>query len=253
MKNKKPSAERVWKQFEDLAPRLRLSTTDRVVYTHLFRHSRLEGTLQLRFSITWLARGVGLCGNAVRWAVRRLIVRGALRLVERSKAGHVVEVRLPDQVPVVAAGPNNPRPLCPNRADHFEELDFLKHPALRRAIHLRERGRCFYCLSPLAVSTRCIDHVIPLVELQDNSYRNLVSCCRKCNSQKSDLTAEGHLRRLHDDGRLTAAQLTARLRASDALVAGKLPPSHVAAALRRCSLARGVAAPLRGCSSVLRF
>jgi hypothetical protein len=224
MKNKKPNAEQVWKQFEDLAPRLRLSTTDRVVYTHLLRHSRLEGKLQLRFSIPWLARGVGLCGHSVRWAVRRLIARGALRLVERSKAGHVVEVRLPEEFPAVSAAPISPRPLCPNRTDHFEELDFLKHPALRRAIHLRERGRCFYCLSPLTLLTRCLDHVVPLAELQDNSYRNLVSCCRKCNSQKSDLTAEAHLRRLYDDGRLTPAQFTARLRVLDALVAGKLRP-----------------------------
>lgn len=224
-RNKKSNAEWVWKQFEDLAPRLRLPATDRVVYTHLFRHSRLEGKLQLRFSIPWLARGVGLCGNSVRWAVRRLIARGFLRLVERSKAGHVVEVRLPEQVPAVAAGPNHPSPLCPNRTDDFEQLDFLKHPARRRAIHLRERGRCFYWLGPLTVSTRCIDHVIPLVELQDNSFRNLVSCCRKCNFQKSDLPAEGYLRRLYDDRRLTAAQLTARLRASDALVTGKLRPS----------------------------
>jgi 5-methylcytosine-specific restriction endonuclease McrA len=224
MKIKKPNAEQVWKQFEDLAPRLRLSTTDRVVYTHLFRHSRLEGKLQLRFSIPWLARGVGLCGNSVRWAVRRLIARGALRLVERSKAGHVVEVRLPEQVPAVASGPNYPRPLCPNRTDHFQEPDSLKHPALRRAIHLRERGRCFYCLSPLTVRTRCLDHVIPLVELQDHSYRNLVSCCRKCNSHKSDLPAHGHLRRLYDEGRLNAARFTARLRALDVLVAGKLRP-----------------------------
>ena len=223
MKIKIPSAERVWKQFEDLAPRLRLSTTDRVVYTHLFRHSRLEGKLQLRFSIPWLARGVGLCGNSARWAVRRLIARGILRLVERSKAGHVVEVRLPDQVPAAAA-PNDPRPMCPNRTDHFEELDFLKHPSLRRAIHLRERGHCFYCRGRLTVRTRCIDHVIPLVELQDNSFRNLVSCCRKCNLQKSDLPAEGHLRRLHDERRLTAVELAARLRSLDALVAGKLPP-----------------------------
>jgi 5-methylcytosine-specific restriction endonuclease McrA len=224
MKNKKLSAERLWKQFEDLAPRLRLSATDRVVYTHLLRHSRLEGKLQLRFSISWLAQGTAICTNSVRWAVRRLIARGFLRLVERSKAGHVVEVRLPDQIPAVAAGPVDTYPLCPNRTDHFEEQDFLKHPALRRAIHLRERGRCFFCLGPLTVSTRCIDHVIPLVELQDNSFRNLVSCCRKCNSQKSDLPAEAHLRRLYNDGRLTAAQLTARLRASDALVAGKLCP-----------------------------
>jgi 5-methylcytosine-specific restriction endonuclease McrA len=224
MKNRKPSAERAWKQFEDLAPRLRLSATDRVVYTHLFRHSCLEGKLQLRFSIPWLARGTGICTNSVRWAVRRLIARGFLRLVERSKAGHVVEVRLPDQVPAVPAGPIDPRPLCPNRTDHFEQLDFLKQPALRRAIHLRERGRCFYCLSPLTVSTRCIDHVIPLVELQDNSFRNLVSCCRKCNSHKSDLPAEAHLRHLHDERRLTAVELAARLRSLDALVAGKLHP-----------------------------
>lgn len=224
MKNEKPNAEHVWKQFEDLAPRLRMSTTDRVVYSHLFRHSRLEGKLRLRFSIPWLARGVGLCGNSVRWAVRRLIARGVLRLVERSKAGHVVEVRLPEEIPAVAAGPSDPRPLCPNRTDHFEELDFLKHPSLRRAIHLRERGLCFYCRGRLTVRTRCIDHVVPLAELQDNSYRNLVSCCRKCNSQKSDLSAADLLRRLHDDRRLTAVELTGRLRALDALVAGKLPP-----------------------------
>jgi len=44
MKNKKPNAELVWKQLEDLlAPRLRLSVIDRTVYSHLLRHSRREG------------------------------------------------------------------------------------------------------------------------------------------------------------------------------------------------------------------
>ena len=224
MKIKRPNAEQVWKQFDDLAPRLRLSMTDRVVYSHLFRHSRLERKLSLRFSIPWLARGVGLCDSSVRWAVRRLIARGILRLIERSKAGHLVEVRLPGEVPAIATAPNDPRPLCPNRTDHFEELDFLKHPALRRAIHLRERGLCFYCRGRLTLRTRCIDHVVPLAELQDNSYRNLVSCCRKCNSRKSDLQAADHLRRLHDEHSLTAVGLATRLRVLDALVAGKLPP-----------------------------
>src|SRR5437879_128236 len=224
MKNKNPNAEHVWKQFEDLAPRLGLSTTDRVVCSHLFRHSRLERKLRLRFSIPQLARGVGLTHNPVRWAVRRLITRGALRLVERTKAGHVVEVRLPEEIPVVFRAPIDRRPLCPTRCDNFEELDFLKHPSLRRAIHLREHGRCFYCRGRLTVLTRCIDHVVPLAELQDNSYRNLVSCCRKCNLQKTDLPAADLLRRLHDERRLTAVELAARLRVLDALVAGKLPP-----------------------------
>ncbi|OLB96897.1 MAG: hypothetical protein AUI02_01720 [Acidobacteria bacterium 13_2_20CM_2_57_12] len=53
MKNKKPNAELVWKQLEDhLAPCLRLSLIDRTVYAHLLRHSRLEGNLCLRFSIS---------------------------------------------------------------------------------------------------------------------------------------------------------------------------------------------------------
>src|SRR5260370_19784116 len=196
MKIKRPSAEQVWKQFEDLAPRLRLSATDRVVYSHLLRHSRLERKLRLRFSIPWLARGVGLCGNSARWAVRRLIARGLLRLIKRGKAGHLVEVRLPEEVPAVAAGPNDPRPLCPNRTDHFEELDFLKHPSLCRAIHLLERGLCFNCRGRLTVRTRCLGHVVPLAELQDNSYPNLVSCCRKSNLMQINLPASDLLTRL---------------------------------------------------------
>ena len=52
MKNKKINAVQVWKQLEDLVvPRLHLSVIDRAVYSHLLRHSRLEGREQFRFSI----------------------------------------------------------------------------------------------------------------------------------------------------------------------------------------------------------
>src|SRR6266566_5870941 len=99
MKNKKTNAAQIWKQLEDhLVPRLCLSVIDRAVYSHLLRHSRLEGKLRLRFSIPWLARGARLSTNPARWAVRRLIAHGALRLLERSKAGHVVEVQLPEEM-----------------------------------------------------------------------------------------------------------------------------------------------------------
>src|SRR5260370_6898264 len=58
MKNKKLNAVHVWKQLEDLAvPRLHLSVFDRAGYSHLLRHSRLEGKPQLRFSVLWLAPG----------------------------------------------------------------------------------------------------------------------------------------------------------------------------------------------------
>src|SRR5215467_10550407 len=83
MRIKKPNAELVLKQIDDvLVARLRLSLTDRVVYLHLLRHSRLEGKRQLRFSISWLARGAHISGGPARDAVRRLASKGALRMVE---------------------------------------------------------------------------------------------------------------------------------------------------------------------------
>ena len=91
MKNAKRDGTRIWKQFEDLlVPRLRLSLVDRAVYSHLLRHSRLEGKARLHFSILWLSRGTLMSTGSARGAVRRLAKIGALRLVERSKAGHVV-------------------------------------------------------------------------------------------------------------------------------------------------------------------
>src|SRR5258707_2998350 len=95
MKNKKPNAGLVWKQLEDLlAPRLRLSVIERTVYSHLLRHSRLEGKLRLRFPLMWLGRNIRLSTGPVREAVRRLVAPGTLRLVQRRKAEHGVAVRL---------------------------------------------------------------------------------------------------------------------------------------------------------------
>ncbi len=225
MTTKKPNAERVWKEFEDhLAPRLGLSTTDRAVYSHLLRHSRLEGELRFQFSILWLARGTRLSHNAVRWAVRRLVAHGVLRLVERSKAGHLVEVRLPSEVRATRPRRIARRPLSHTRAFDFDDLDWLKHPPLRRAIHAREGGRCFYCLSRVTPAIRCLDHVVPRAEFGDNSCRNLVSCCQACNVHKRDLPAADFLRSLHRQRHLTDVELAARFRALDALAAGKLRP-----------------------------
>ncbi len=236
MKNKKPNAELVWKQLEDqLAPRLGLSVIERTVYAHLLRHSRLEGKLRLRFSIRWLARHIRLSTAPVRNAVRRLVAQGAMRLVQRSKFGHVVEVRLPEEirpekqngieiraavtVKEVGAGAGA------GAAISIEEADFLQNAALRKAIHARERGLCFYCLRRTTSTVQCLDHVVPRVRSGCNSYRNLVSSCIECNSQKGEKPADDFLRRLYREGQLNAAELAARLRALEALASGRLRPS----------------------------
>jgi len=231
MKNRKLNAEQIWKQFEDLlVPRLRLSVTDRAVYSHLLRHSRLEGKGRLRFSILWLARNIGLSGGPTREAVRRLVAQGVLRLVERSKAGHVVEVRLPDEIRAVRLNRSESRDAAKaegagaSAAVNIEEADFLESRALRQAIHARERGRCFYCLRRTTPLVRCLDHVVPLARRGRTSCRNLVSCCLECNSQKGERPAGDFLRQLYRELRLTAVELAGRLRALDALASGKLPP-----------------------------
>ena len=225
MPTKKPNAEQMWKEFEDyLAPRLRLCTIDRAVYFHLVRHSRLEGKLQLEFPLAWLARGTDLSTPSVRESVRRLIGHRILRLVQRSKAGHVVEVRVPNEVRAGRPVPTSRVTARRNATIDLDNADFLASPGLRAAIHAREGGRCFYCLGRVSGVTRCLDHVVPQARYGDNSFRNLVSCCHDCNSKKSALRAEDFLRCLHRERRLTEAELAARFIALDALAAGKLRP-----------------------------
>lgn len=228
MKAKWPSPELVCKQFEDaLAPRLRLSTTDRAVYYHLLRHSRFEGKSRLHFSVIWLARNLGLTEETVRAALRRLVQHRALRLVERSKAGHVIDVRLPEEVP----GALRRGGACPSRVavpspsnGNLEETDFMRTPELRQAIHAREGGVCFYCLRRIGPEMQCLDHVIPRAQLGPNSYRNLVSCCRECNSRKGERPAADFLRSLYREGRVTGAELIGALQSLTDLAAGNLRP-----------------------------
>jgi 5-methylcytosine-specific restriction endonuclease McrA len=228
MKNKNIDAGQIWKDFEDrLAPQLNFSLADRAIYSHLFRHSRLEGKLQLQFSISWLARGVALSSKFTRDTVRRLIARGILQLVEcNCRAQHVVRVRLPLEVKGVCAAKiaaHQSAP-APRVVINIEEADFLEKQVLRQAIHEREGGHCFYCSRRITHHRRCLDHVVPQANLGSNSYRNLVSCCLDCNSNKAERSAVEFVRSLYRDRRLSDAELSGRLRALDDLAAGKLIP-----------------------------
>jgi hypothetical protein len=232
MQNKKLNPKLLWIQFEDvLAPRLGLTVWDRAVYSYLLRHSLLVGKVRLHFALMSLARILGLSIGAARQAVRRLDELGTLRVLERSQTGHLVEMRLPEQIRALREGKNGASMAMgvgtagEPPASALETTDFLKTRALRKAIHARERGTCFYCLRRTPAHVHCLDHVVPRARSGRNSYRNLVSCCVECNSRKSDRAARDFLRTLYRLGRLTAAELDGRLRALKDLAAGKLRPS----------------------------
>jgi HNH endonuclease len=230
MPNKKLNAKLLWMQFEDvLAPQLGLTVWDRAVYSYLLRHSLVVGKLRLHFAVMSVARDLGLSNGPVRQAVRRLDELDALRLLERSKTGHLVEMRLPEQIRALRPGKNGDSRAAgaagEPTASALESTDFLKTWALRKTIHDRERSTCFYCLRRTPANVQCLDHVIPRARFGRNSYRNLVSCCLECNSRKGDQPAPDFLRTLYRLGRLTPAELDGRLRALKDLAAGKLRPA----------------------------
>ena len=157
--------------------------------------------------------------------MRRLVDHGAIRLLERSKEGHLVEVLLPDEIPAAQPDPGEAGKLVPQTPPvSLEEVDFFKTPMLREAIHARERGRCFYCLRQTSARLRCLDHVVPQAEFGRNSYRNLVSACVDCNSRKGLRSATDFLRLLYREGTLSACELSAQLAKLGNLTAGKRKP-----------------------------
>ena len=101
----------------------------------------------------------------------------------------------------------------------------MRTRALRRSIHDREGGVCFYCLRRIGSETQCLDHVIPRAQLGLNSYRNLVSCCRECNSRKGDRPATDFLRVIYREGRSTSAKLIRGLQSLKELASGKFRPA----------------------------
>lgn len=226
---KEIDAKTLWKHVEDVvAPQLRLGMIDHLVYVHLLRHSHLEGKRRLHFSIPWLARNINLSTGPTREAVRRLAAQGVLRLVERSKQGHVAEVRLPHEVRGVrvrARAAAQAREAARADPSDIELMDFMKTLELRRTVHARERGRCFYCLRRVPPRLECLDHVVPRARVGCNSYRNLVSACMECNAQKGEQPADEYLRWLFREHRLGAAELRGRFEALELLAAGKLRPA----------------------------
>ncbi len=239
MANKKLNPKLLWVLFEDvLAPGLGLTVKDRAVYSYLLRHTLVVGKRRLHFAVTALARTLGMSAGRTRESVRRLDELGALHVLKRGKTGHLAEMRLPENVLAIRSGGNGATSagrglLSQQHAGAIEEhsvanietRDFWKTWVLRKAIHDREGGTCFYCLRRTLSNVRCLDHVVPRVRYGRNSYRNLVSCCIECNSGKCDRSAPDFLRILYRKGRLTAAELDGRLVALKDLAAGKLRPA----------------------------
>lgn len=228
MKIKNLDLAQVWKDIEDsLAPGLNFTPHDRTVYSFLFRHSHLEGKRKLQFSLAWMAHHLGISKTGARNALRRLVTHGVVQLLARScQAQHIVRVNLPSEISAVQASKKAAARMAGSAGQtiDIEKADFLRFQVLRRSIHDREDGKCFYCLRKTNRKIWTLDHVVPQFRLGNNSYRNLVSCCHDCNAKKKERPAEELLRWLFRERILNSLELRGRFRALNALKQGKLVP-----------------------------
>jgi 5-methylcytosine-specific restriction endonuclease McrA len=127
-------------------------------------------------------------------------------------------IYLPDQID--GALPSN----SPQKQIDIESVDFFHNREHLSALLDREQNRCFYTLRQVTRENAVLDHVIPQVNGGGNSYRNVVIACHDVNALKQGEGAEDFIRKLYRIGVLNLAEMEDRLRAVDALKAGKLVP-----------------------------
>lgn len=207
----------VYRDVEDrLVPGLGLSMSERAVYYHLLRHSLVEGRGVAHLSKRALCRGIGCAFMTAHRSLRTLEQKGCLRIRERGRSGHTIEVLAPSEVPGCARVAANAE---------LKAADCFRSERLRSAILRREQDACFYCLRQLCAATAVFDHAVPLAAGGGNSCRNIVACCFECNSVKRDRPAEEFLRELYRSSRLSSAEFDERRAALEALQAGRLLPA----------------------------
>jgi 5-methylcytosine-specific restriction endonuclease McrA len=202
----------LWKDLEDyLIHFLHLSAYERAVYYHLLRHSRLVGRRNLRASTAVLCNQLGFCWTSMRYFLQNLVRKGCVRILTRGKFGYELEILLPEEIP----GWSPPVRTC--EPQELVSPRDSKNARLRRAIHRRDGGRCFYCLRALPASVAVLDHAVPMSAGGEDSVRNLVACCQHCNEEKKVQPAPDFLRSLYRTAVLTASELDERLAALAAL------------------------------------
>ena len=216
----------VFAQFQDhLAPRL--DVYEQAIYLYLVRHTHVEGkreaVIGFKSARKKLAFGIGRAGTppsegVIYEKLRGLERKGCVRVVSSERAGTRIEVYLPSEIP-------NLLPLATEANEvTLEDQDFFSVPENRKLILEREDWHCFYCLAKLDENNHVIEHVVSRPH-GDNSYRNVVAACRRCNNRKSALLVEDFLRSIYREGILSGDEFAVRISLLAGLRTGEMRPA----------------------------
>jgi hypothetical protein len=164
-----------------------LDSYEQAIYHYVFRHTYLIGKKQMMYSTRTAEIGFGTGVNAKPPSmktrskkIRSLEAKGAVRIIERSNKGILVELILPHEIAGLIEEEEKEK-------INLDSLDFFKDRRLLPVLLERENFRCFYIGKKITAENCYLDHVIPQSKGGDNTYRNIVATCYDANSMKNDM------------------------------------------------------------------
>ena len=212
-------------QFQDhLAPKL--DVYEQAIYLYIVRHTLLvgqtEATIGFKSARKKLAFGVGTAGaapseNTCYVKLRSLAAKKCIEVLSSERSGTRVRIYEPSEIVGVLPAEN-----IASQAT-LETCDFFSIPENRALILERDGHRCFYCLAILNNENYVIEHVVSR-PIGDDTYRNVVAACRRCNNRKNAEAAEDHLRTLYRESILSTEEFKDRCVQLEELRAGNLRP-----------------------------
>ncbi|MBU1868983.1 MAG: HNH endonuclease [Candidatus Omnitrophica bacterium] len=202
---------------DELLPHFQCDIYERGIYYYLFRQTYLNDKESAIVPLSIISKTLCCSEWQARKSLRQLAQKGCIQL-EQTRKGHLIKILLPEQL-LLSSDKNNEEDI-----GDIEKIDFYKNPDYRKTILIRENYRCFYCFKKLSEENYELDHVIPQKNSTDNSYRNIVASCLRCNALKQGNSAENHIRLLYRDDLLDEDEFNNRIKALEALKNGLIKP-----------------------------
>lgn len=196
-----------------------LTTYQRVLYYHLVVKTFAQDRSEVTLTIPDIANAVGASEFTARKAIRELSAIGVVD-AEQTRRGYKIAPKLPGKLDLPAADNN----LAEAEVD-IELIDFFVGRKFLAPLMERENHKCFYCLSEISEENCELDHVVSQLGRGDNTYRNIVAACHRCNTRKQATDAADFVRSLFRKGLLSEEEVTDRMRALEQLRCGELAPN----------------------------
>ncbi len=193
-----------------------LNVYERCLYYHLVVRSFDEGVSNFNVTLSELAAVLNASEFSARKSFRSLGVKGLLQS-EIGRSGFKVSIIALEKLNLPTRDGSEPKV-------SLGEIDFfLGRKYVENLLH-RENHKCFYCLTIIDKENCDLDHIISQANDGDNSFKNIVCTCLRCNKTKQASSAQDWVRSLYRSGFLSDGEFRERLDAIDTVQSGNLVP-----------------------------